>query len=446
MDSTIAICTMDSSIAITEFIMILVWTCLANASYHTTNILYAKFFTSLELITQLAHESGLQFAPGLLDIVQAPLPVTIRVFKSLPAPQLGQWGVYVIVLKKHGHRPKVYVGSGTSKYGVHTRLNLYTNGLTYRLPVGIVAAMEDGWMITHQGLLCWILMPAPALFPLNRLLFLALEATFGFAFWAMDSNRQYVAMDKVCLWHPSDLEYDGICSHSALSESVRADFDLTEEELTAHAAEREKRARELHAINGANWHYAQMAYNYDEYSSVAYEKNLRHRAEHPRRHTAQNAKYRSQAVIEKRYRCEECDISYTSMAILTRHYKTDKHKDRLLGLNNSHPFRCYVCNSTYPSFVNLCVHNESKTHKKNVAAAIAAGQTVHPDAYKLPAHRTKGINPKHSYIFHACTYSTDQRDTFLRHQKSPTHKQKTAVFESAQAAAEAAVTADSVGI
>ena len=53
--------------------------------------------------------------------------------------------------------------------------------------------MDEGYTITHRGVLCWTTIPTAALrFPL-RSLFLILETAFDLAFWAMKSRSKPTA-------------------------------------------------------------------------------------------------------------------------------------------------------------------------------------------------------------------------------------------------------------
>ncbi|CVK83197.1 uncharacterized protein FMAN_00743 [Fusarium mangiferae] len=281
-------------------------------------------------MAEIAGEASLEFAPGLLDVVQSVVPPTIEFFKSLPTAELSQWGVYAIVLKKPGCSPKLYIGSGTSSRGVHDRLNQYSQCRVNMLPVGVKAAFDDGFSITHQGVLCRIPMPTPACAPLNRLLIRALEATFGFLFWAMGPQKEYPGMDKVCLWDRATIEYEGLCSHSSLTEWVHDDFNLTAEELEAHAAERKKTQRKNRSMNDSNRHYRQMATNYDAYTTAVSERVSRYRAKNPGRHTANQAKSRAIALAEKKYYCNDCELALSKKSTLLAHYKTAKHKRKLV--------------------------------------------------------------------------------------------------------------------
>jgi hypothetical protein len=71
------------------------------------------------------------------------------------------WAVYLIVLKKDGRRPRVYIGSATeSTYGIRSRIGCYDrrtrNDCLYNgEPYFVDESMKDGFVVTHKGLLVW---------------------------------------------------------------------------------------------------------------------------------------------------------------------------------------------------------------------------------------------------------------------------------------------------
>lgn len=73
--------------------------------------------------------------------------------------------------------------------------------------------------------------------PVLRVLFIAPEAAFNFVFWAMQSKEDNTfGMAEMCKRGCGTLEYDGLYSHSPLSEIVPGGFSLSAEELEAQAA------------------------------------------------------------------------------------------------------------------------------------------------------------------------------------------------------------------
>lgn len=245
---------------ILQFVMLVTWTCLSDTPFNQKNTMFARFFTSLSVLEGIASTASLEFAPGLFEVLQAATPPTIKLFKSLPTDVLSRWGVYVLVLEKPLCRPRLYISSGTNSFGgVRTRLKQYDDG--FLIPQYVQASLDEGYTIVHKGLLCWIPHPTTTLVPINRLLIIALEATFAYMFWAMKARLGDYGMGHICLWDRSTLEYDGLCSHPCLNEGIHGDFDMTPEQLEAYAAEREQKRVILKAENNSSWHYKQMETN-----------------------------------------------------------------------------------------------------------------------------------------------------------------------------------------
>jgi hypothetical protein len=148
------------------------------------------------------------------------------------------------VLKKQGCRPKIYVGSGTySERGVLGRFEAYDSETL--LPRYVKRALDDGYRIVHKGLLYWAPIPVAGKRFAVRALFLAIEATFSIVLWAMVSHTADYGMPHLCPWNIETLDYDGCCSHSALTEGVRDDFEsATAEQIAAKELEIEQRQKE----------------------------------------------------------------------------------------------------------------------------------------------------------------------------------------------------------
>jgi hypothetical protein len=233
----------------------------------------------------------------------------------------------------------------------------YTSGTN--LPKYVKKALDDGYTIVHKGLLCWIPIPIASLHPTTRLLFLALEAMFAYAFWAMQAKRNDYGMAQICLWDRFILEYDGCCSHCSLNEGVNGDFELSVEQLGNHAAQKKSKQ----AINIANHHYKQMATNHDEYLDKAAERTAKWIAKDP-------TKFRELRTAHKRkgtYHCELCGISCHDRNDLNAHLTTSKHLNQAENLANN-PYRCGPCSHSSKKSKGLYDHRKSKRHQKQVAA------------------------------------------------------------------------------
>jgi hypothetical protein len=105
-----------------------------------------------------------------------------------------------------------------------------------KLPALVEEALGKGYQITHKGVLVRFIYPSVTDRPEYRMLAKALEATFAWVFWAMRSKRKDYFMGHQCLWDFNELEYDGLCTHSALNEDPGPEFELTEAERVERAA------------------------------------------------------------------------------------------------------------------------------------------------------------------------------------------------------------------
>ena len=111
------------------------------------------------------------------------------------------------------------------------------------LPSFVRAAFVDGYKLAYKGMLAWSPIPEARNVPRVRLLFVALEATLGFIFWGMKPTPNYFHKGSFCPWPWVSFEYQGLCSHNALFDPIRANFDLTPEQLETIAAEFEDKER-----------------------------------------------------------------------------------------------------------------------------------------------------------------------------------------------------------
>ena len=139
--------------------------------------------------------------PGLFEAIQAVHPPGVSFFRRLPSDGSGRWAVYALVLDKPGALPLIYIGSGTEmKRGIPSRWLKYNKpkANSPAVPHYVRRAVDDGYKIPHKGLLVWCSIPSAANAPRFRLLFVAIEATLSFLFWAMKSKVEDYGMSICC--------------------------------------------------------------------------------------------------------------------------------------------------------------------------------------------------------------------------------------------------------
>ncbi|KAK6379798.1 carbamoyl-phosphate synthase (glutamine-hydrolyzing) cpa2 [Exophiala oligosperma] len=353
---------------IVKTLCLAIWATLNGMPVSGKSPFFARFFTSQDAIEEIALKAGLEFAPELWDTMQSADAPGIEFFEGLPVCLVPCWGIYAVVLKKPGCRPAVYIGSGTNKNGsAIVRLNQY-DALKY-LPSRVAAKLDEGFSIVHKGLLCWRPMPPVRYIPIWRLLFVALEAALAFIFWTMYSPKggDWGCL-HLCLWDRDTLEYDGLCSHPAVNETIRGEFDLTEEQLEDLEKDKQEKKVQLKA----DWHYQQMAENYDEYIGKSSERVARSRANNPGRDAKHQADRIEKALAEKTFHCHRCNISFGTKQRLQDHEKTAKHERKSQEANN--PYKCFPCNLGFHNNSNLLRHQRTERHR-NAVAALAAAQS-----------------------------------------------------------------------
>jgi len=194
---------LDLPSSLSSLLAHLVIKCINDLADRAKHPLYAHVLSGNMLVRDLLDTTHLTFGPGLLGALQGDTPPTCHFFETLPSDFEKRWAVYVNVLRKDGHKPLVYIGSGTNATaGVSIRLTQYRTNV--QLPQHVTKAKADGFKVVHQGLLCWMPIPTAADVPVTRLLMVALEGVFTFHFWSLKCNTKYAyGVAEMCPW-PKD--------------------------------------------------------------------------------------------------------------------------------------------------------------------------------------------------------------------------------------------------
>ncbi|KLJ07829.1 hypothetical protein EMPG_16705 [Blastomyces silverae] len=300
-----------------KLIMLVAWKCLCDTRPRFKHPLFARFFATQEELEAIAEGVSLCFAPGLFEVLKASNPPPFEYFRSLTPDPLLSWGIYAITMENPGKRPRLYIGSATSigtptYFGARLRLKNYDDGV--------------------------------------RLMFLILEATFAYIFWAMKAKKGDYGMGHICFWDREKFEYDALCSHCALDEGIRGEFDMSPEEYEVYAKDRETKRRTIHREGNSNWHYEQMAENYTEYIEASHERL--------------------------------CDLSFTTGGMLEKHDKAAKHLRKFKEHLN--PFIFKPCNVGFHNMSNLARHEKSDRHRRSVEKQKAMTNLAHEDVQNTP--------------------------------------------------------------
>ncbi|KAL1657283.1 hypothetical protein SLS61_000328 [Didymella pomorum] len=211
-------------------------------------------------------------------------------------------------------------------------------------PSKVLKALQEGFKITHKGLLVTAPIPGPADVPLVRLLMYALEATFAFAFWMM-SNHKYLLYHDCCRWALGTFTYEGLCSHSALRDPINGNFGYSAEQLIKLADDAAKnRASRRRAYDAA------------------------YRAAHPEAIRETHARSEAYIWTLATYSCKLCGVRCKSNWERERHddsrrHKINPHKQRL-GVNK--PYWCGPCGYETSVKDSLRRHKEGDYHRRRV--------------------------------------------------------------------------------
>ena len=174
---------MDSIVTVT-------WASVNTSSY--INQRFRVILPSQAILSAMLVAAGLVFCPGLFEVLTAETPPSSDWYGSLPSTiPLNVWGVYVLVLRRDGHKPLLYIGSGTAiKRGVRARLHEHDHGVL--TPRHVRKALNDGFKIVHKALLLSSPIPAADNIPALRTFFVAVEAALTCIFGAFHHcNKSY---------------------------------------------------------------------------------------------------------------------------------------------------------------------------------------------------------------------------------------------------------------
>jgi hypothetical protein len=371
---------MDTPSDLLVLVISLVWACLQVPG--SQNDLF-QLFSNMDIVADLACAASLTFCPGLIEVLDAAAPPTVAWFKQLPSDCRGKWGVYVLVMEKMKCKARLYCGSATdsdggivTRWALYDRHNLKLGEKTHGLPSGVLKAFQDGFKITHKGLLVTAPMASPANAPMYRLLFYALEATFSFYLWMMNSGKFFL-YHKLCPWTLSEIEYDGLCSHSALFDPIAGCFDLTPEELMSLAAELEEKKRQHNQAYQRAYYQYEREHRSEELKERHRRHDLSYRMNSRDKSIAKQRRYEAKHKAAKTFWCEICEKACSKPYEWDRHLRSTNHRNRQAKADASIelPYRCEICLHSCAKPSQLESHCQGQRHKERVAALQAAASS-----------------------------------------------------------------------
>ncbi|TKX20438.1 C2H2 type zinc finger domain-containing protein 10 [Elsinoe australis] len=378
------------------------WTCLTDLpNYKHPN--HARLFPDKDALSALYAEPSLEFAPGLLEALQSDTPPPLSWFENLPSScPKNKWGWYVVPMRKDGCEPRAYWGSGTkTDGGVGNRMKVYAEekGL---LPQRVRESLDEGYEITHIGLLGTVDIPGPALAPALEVFCLGVEAVFTWLFWGLWSKTTgYGAGTGACLWPVDTLEYGGLCTHSAFIEPGCKRHDLTAEELEAAAQVIKGRKLVAAAARGRRYRKRKADVDPEFYAN---------------RWTASVKKHAGE------YRCETCNITFCSKEAMTKHLASDSAAELHAAagvefaseaertalkatMKRSYDkrkeedrYRCDPCDHTFANKLRFDEHNANPAFAA-IHLAAENGEPPKQSAYRCRACN-RGFSTKYSHRNH----------------------------------------------
>jgi len=339
-------------------------------------------------------ECPLTFAPNLLETLKSPSPPSLDYFRSLPNPPVEfVWGLYLVLLEKPGHVPRLYGGSGTRKAGgVQARLEDYYNGQL--LPKLVEHYLAKGYTVSHQGLWCWCPMPSEYTTGRVRVRMIALEGTFGYIFGTSPQYEIDTIWGDLWPWSRDTMSWRPLCTHTAFTERPLGTHDMTEDGFKAYNEER-LRVAKIKGNERSQQHRAKaLAQDLQGYLARTLENKIEWQRKNPERVLEIAASVRARNIASGNHHCSTCDLSLQSAAALQSHYNCKAHKeqvrlaaggkpkavseralycrDAVANIKASKRHYCGICDKAFGSKAHLTNHFKTAVHLRKVSLAAAS--------------------------------------------------------------------------
>ncbi|KAK1838579.1 hypothetical protein CCHR01_18795 [Colletotrichum chrysophilum] len=261
----------DNMFAAAHIQLSYIWCALSASTlaWNINHIFKSYFAPNIKTFEAICGQHPLKFADNMYEVLMAKRPPTLDFFRTLPKPNKSNpvWGVYTILMEKANHPAKLYVGSGTNAdHGVVTRLRDYKRETL--LPQLVLKALQEGYSISHAGLLCWYAMPKPGQAPIARLRVITVKATMAFVFFAGRPCKMDVLWDDMLPWTRDGVSWQPLCTHTAFLEKPPGDLDMSEEELESYNTQRRERALVQMKINSREYEDREKAVSLGAYRGL----------------------------------------------------------------------------------------------------------------------------------------------------------------------------------
>lgn len=284
-------------------------------------------FPTFENLAAAYQSANLTSCDGLSNVIEAEAPPPVSWFMEVrnsyvqdsslaPAKR---WAMYLHVLDKPGCKTLLYLGSATDgTSSIRRRCKDYR--LQHALAAEFLKALKDGYEITSTVLLARGPLPEPAIQPLLRALYVAIETAFDAIFWPMRNiNTDYGHLGDNVIWSRASFSWAGLCTHSPLMEGVKR-LDLSDTQLEEAAETRRLRKNERHRTWLKQTNEKMRANPTPEFKAERVKINKR------RKKRRKNIIQADMANATHHY--DLCDKTYTTAKILAQHKKTPLHTKR----------------------------------------------------------------------------------------------------------------------
>lgn len=195
------------------------------------------------------------------------------------------------------------------------------------------------------------------------------------------------------LWPRQAAGWTPGCTHLSLSEGVRGDLQLTEEELTMAAALRTDRQRKISRLKTARHRQRLRDVDYEAYQAKRQAENKAWSDKNPGKVNEMAAGVRQRAIEAKCFHCEVCDHSAATQFNLDAHLQSEAHAKAVknggrvevvptrpsLRMKASRQdaianrrYYCSPCKKACSSAMDLKRHQSRDKHKATVRAAALA--------------------------------------------------------------------------
>jgi hypothetical protein len=241
----------------------------------------------------------------------------------------------------------------------------------HRMPQYVGKAVDEGYTITHKGVLCWTpIPPATGRFPMRSLMLL-LETTFSLSLWAMHSRTKTYGMPSLLSWALDSVQYDGCCSHAAISEGIWGEDDgLTIAQIAAKEAEMDARRAEQEKVSRQKYYAKRNAADFEGWRQKT---------------NAKLKKSNDKTRASNKFACATCEIPFASQQALDMHKSRETHIAKFTGIKKSKAYKhpeqkrkadaikaakthyCPVCDASFQSASALTKHKNGRDHIKEAA-------------------------------------------------------------------------------